>query len=241
MSMTGLPKELITTPRFSACEEESSSKEAVKERFKELLLLEKEEEKEKDTTPSDLVEESFATTPPRNLHTSIVTASMDGCSPLPKEKSFFDTNAESEPNLSAPAPLTRAAAFNEVLKTPSAAPVTLNPEITALFEKMAVTLLFMTRNGDRETTLMIDNPSSLFCGTRITIKEFSTAPQVFNIHIASHQAAVHLFSAHKNSLMEAFEKSSFSFNVHLLEPELEDPLFSRPTSDRDDGSQKDDP
>ena len=96
-------------------------------------------------------------------------------------------------------------------------------EIEALFEKMAATMLVMTSTDERETTLFLDSPkfsSSTLFGTRITIKEFSTAPKVFNIEIASHHAALQLLSSHKDALMAAFENHKLPFSVHRLDTEL---------------------
>lgn len=105
----------------------------------------------------------------------------------------------------------------------SSASLTPVAEIQALFEKMASTMLILHTEGSQETTFLLDSPqfasSSLF-GTRITIKEFTTAPKVFNIEIASHQAGLHLLATHKDALLAAFESHKLPFSVHRLDMEL---------------------
>jgi len=96
-------------------------------------------------------------------------------------------------------------------------------EIEALFEKMASTMLVMNSESEQQTTLFLDTPqysSSAFFGTRITIKEFSTAPKIFNIEIASSPTALNLLTTHKDALLAAFDSHKLPFSVHRLDTEL---------------------
>lgn len=105
----------------------------------------------------------------------------------------------------------------------AALPVSDCTEVAALFEKMASTMLIMDSAGERETTLVLNSDqfatSALF-GTRITIKEFSTAPKVFNIEIAADAAGLNLLTTHKDALLAAFENHKLPFSVHRLDTEL---------------------
>jgi hypothetical protein len=107
--------------------------------------------------------------------------------------------------------------------TAAALPVSNCTEVAALFEKMAATMLIMDSAGERETTLILNSDqfatSALF-GTRITIKEFSTAPKVFNIEIAADPTALNLLTTHKDALLAAFENHKLPYSVHRLDTEL---------------------
>ncbi len=112
------------------------------------------------------------------------------------------------------------------IQTPCTAatlPVSNCTEVAALFEKMASTMLIMNSAEERETTLILNSDqfatSALF-GTRITIKEFSTAPKVFNIEIATDSAGLNLLTTHKDALLAAFENHKLPFSVHRLDTEL---------------------
>jgi hypothetical protein len=130
-------------------------------------------------------------------------------------------------------PLCSTLAINGVAegKQAIASAAVLSQEIEALFEKMAATMILMNSSDEAETTLFIENPQSRFCGTRITIREFSTAPKVFNVEIASHSLAFREIQAHQAELLNAFHKGSFSFSVHRLRVEIdtdgEKPVFHR--------------
>ncbi|MBS0651600.1 MAG: hypothetical protein JSR93_10600 [Verrucomicrobia bacterium] len=112
-------------------------------------------------------------------------------------------------------------------------PVKMPAEIEALFEKMAGTMLVLSSSNESETTVFLDAPQfdrSPFYGTRITIKEFSTAPKAFNIEIASSALALNAIDVHKPALLSAFAKGDFNFSIGRLDTEIlqEDrPLFHR--------------
>ena len=99
----------------------------------------------------------------------------------------------------------------------------LSPAIEAAFEKMASCMIMMTSSQEIETTLFLDNPhfsaSPLF-GTKITVREFSTAPKAFNIEIASNSQGIALIHSGKEDLLSAFQKGNFNFSVHRLETHL---------------------
>lgn len=118
-------------------------------------------------------------------------------------------------------------------KAPSPQSIALSAEIEALFEKMAGTMLLLASSKETETTLFLDTPQfdhSPFYGTRITIKEFSTAPKAFNIEIAASSVALTYLNAHKSALLAAFAKGDFNFSIGRLDTEIQQadrPLFHR--------------
>ena len=116
----------------------------------------------------------------------------------------------------------------------------LSAEIEALFEKMASSMIVMSSSGETETTLLLENPSSMFNGTKITIREFSTAPKAFNVEITSFSPAIQAIDASKNDLLSAFQNGKFNFSIHRFETHLcneERPVFHR-KENSDEGSQE---
>ena len=110
-------------------------------------------------------------------------------------------------------------------------------EMAELFEQMASTMIVMSSTEEQKTTLFLNSSkfsSSPFFGTRITIKEFSTAPKAFNIEIASNPVALDLLSVHKEALLAAFESGRFPFSVHRLETELHSHVENSSTSEHRD-------
>jgi hypothetical protein len=158
----------------------------------------------------------------------------------------LDEDKENPLALCAPGSFSLSISSNTQASAISGSAIISCADIEALFEKMASTMLVMHTEGEQETTLFLDSPqfssSSLF-GTRITIKEFSTAPKVFNIEIASHQAGLHLLATHKDALVAAFESHRLPFSVHRLDLGLQgaqDPEFYPYPGDDDQQEQKED-
>jgi hypothetical protein len=113
--------------------------------------------------------------------------------------------------------------FSPFSNTPSTIQSSLSPQIQALFEKMASTMIVMETSGEKETTLVLDSPqfaSSVFFGTKITIREFSTAPKAFNVEIVASQLAINTIDPCKNDLLSAFQNSHFNFSIHRFETYL---------------------
>lgn len=131
--------------------------------------------------------------------------------------------------VAAAAPMT----FSSNAPVAASQPVKMPAEIEALFEKMAGTMLVLSSSNESETTVFLDAPQfdrSPFYGTRITIKEFSTAPKAFNIEIASSALATNAIDIHKPALLSAFAKGDFNFSIGRFDTEIlqEDrPLFHR--------------
>jgi hypothetical protein len=99
----------------------------------------------------------------------------------------------------------------------------LSPAIEAAFERMASCMIMMTSSQETETILFLDNPhfaSSPLFGSKITLREFSTAPKAFNIEIASNPQGTALINTSKTDLLAAFQRGDFNFSVHRLETYL---------------------
>lgn len=134
---------------------------------------------------------------------------------------------------SAPMPVAASFSSSNNAAVLSSQSVKLPAEIEALFEKMAATMLVLASSNETETTVFLDAPQfsqSPFFGTRITIKEFSTAPKAFNIEIASSSLALKAIDVYKPALLTAFAKGDFNFSIGRFDTEIlqEDrPLFHR--------------
>ncbi len=117
----------------------------------------------------------------------------------------------------------------------------LPPEIEAIFEKMASSMIVMSSSEETETTLFLDNPASLFYGTKVTIREFSTAPKAFNVEITSFTPMVNVIESSKNDLLSAFQHGNFNFSIHRLETSIhreERPVLHRKESSDGDSEQR---
>lgn len=106
-------------------------------------------------------------------------------------------------------------------------------EMGVLFEKMAASMILLHNSGEMETTLFLDNPNSLFYGTEITIREFSTAPKIFNVEIASSPTALQVIESHRAELLKNFSQRHFDFSIHRLDT-LTQHLDKRPFFHRKD-------
>ncbi len=109
----------------------------------------------------------------------------------------------------------------------------LNTEMLSLFEKMVSLIMVMQAKGDNETTIHLTSPefsSSAFAGAQITIREFSTAPYVYNIEFLGTAQNAALFDANSASLRQAFDSEKRNFTIHRIEAHLlkeQKPLFHR--------------
>lgn len=126
---------------------------------------------------------------------------------------------------------------------PACQAATLPPDVEAAFEKMASCMLVMTSSHETKTTVYLDHPrfaSSALFRTQITIREFSTAPKIFNVEIISNPLAVATIDASKNDLLAAFQNGKFNFSIHRFETEIaqnnDQPVLHR--KERDDQEQK---
>ena len=109
----------------------------------------------------------------------------------------------------------------------------LHPQVLELFERMVGVMTIATYNGATETTISLNSPqfaSSVFYGAQIIIREYSTAPKVFNIELLGNEQAIELFQGNAEDLMAAFQSGNYTFRVNQLQTGLlrsEKPLFHR--------------
>lgn len=95
-------------------------------------------------------------------------------------------------------------------------------EIEELWGKLASASILMNHSQDQETTFILDTNTPLFSGMRITIKEYSTAPKIFNIELVPNSsAALSLIASHIPQLLNRFRQESFGFSVNDIIPELQ--------------------
>lgn len=171
----------------------------------------------------------------------------------PRDRGLFSLLEEEESEeectglSSAPSPTSLiASAISDSKSAVAIASSVLSADLELLFEKMAAAMIVQTSTHETETTLFLDNPQSLFCGTQITIREFSSAPKVFNIEITSNPTAAACIEAHKASLLAAFHQERFSFSVHRLETYMQQEekkpvLFRKETPDNNSQHQGEHP
>jgi hypothetical protein len=99
----------------------------------------------------------------------------------------------------------------------------LHPHIMELFERMVGTMSIMHLSGVNETVINLNAQkfaSSVFFGTQIIIKEYSSAPLAYNIQINGSSQALALLERNSAMLMAAFQHGNYAFRVHRLEPGL---------------------
>ncbi len=108
----------------------------------------------------------------------------------------------------------------------------LHPQVLELFERTVGVMTVMHMSGIKETSITLDNPkfaSSVFFGSEIIIKEYSSAPKEFNIQINGSPQAMSLLQGNTQDLMAAFQYGNFNFRVNRLDTGLlaDKPLFKR--------------
>ncbi len=146
-----------------------------------------------------------------------------------KEESFFDLLAsrekkksekeESEIGLSAlPPPL-----LSPLLLASIEAPRFLAASLAPLFEAMVGQMQVMTEKGVVETTVTLNAPkyaNSPFYGTQITIREYSTAPKIFNIEVSTSVQAAALLQKNQEQLLFAMQGQGYNFKINRFEASL---------------------
>lgn len=219
--MSVLPQELMR--KISAKSHESSkqisSKDLPDQRFRDLMKVAPIDDKPKEKDVFSLIEEEEKD---EDKVSDLLCALPPFFSP---KASSSDQEQERAAALMAIASLTaQPLAQNPDLSTAAAPHISFSPSVEALFEKMASSMIMMCSSNETETTLFLDNPhfaSSLFFGSKITIREFSTAPKAFNIEIASSPTAIAALEAGKQDLLAAFQNGNFNFSVHRIDSHVQ--------------------
>jgi len=158
-----------------------------------------------------------------------------------KKQEKKETKSPDQP-YAAPAASTLGPLF--IPPAPSVSPVytQLSPEVLAIFEKMISQIFIMQMSGVNETVLHLNTPefsSSIFAGAQIVIKEYSTAPLIFNIEFLGSPQNTLYFEQNIASLRAAFASEDRKYSINRIESRLltkkEKPLFHRKekTSDKE--------
>ncbi|NGX39493.1 MAG: hypothetical protein KR126chlam1_00822 [Chlamydiae bacterium] len=184
------------------------SKEAF---FQQMTPAQKKEIEEKGEGQKPVTEGAPSTLPP---------GAWEAIQPDEKEAKVKEKETEetliSAPRTDAELPTAQPTAITEPLP-PLAAPfANLHPQVVQLFERMVGVMTVMHESGITETTINLDNPqyaNSRFFGAQIVIREFSTAPKVFNIELRGNDEATTLFSANAQELVAAFQGANYNFTV----------------------------
>ncbi|MBY0529676.1 MAG: hypothetical protein K2P51_05735 [Rhabdochlamydiaceae bacterium] len=228
---------LKTTPEDLEQKQEPTFKGGVVSEPKKQEPLSPPQPKDTEETEADTSQGIVPVTP------TLTTNAAELESEKKKEPSSTDTStAGTPPPTPEHIPLGAEAAPTEP-PTPYA---TMNPQVLDIFERMAGVMTVLTTTGVTETTVTLNAPqfaSSVFYGTQIIIKEYSTAPKAFNIQIHGTPQAVAAFQGNTNDLMAAFQHGNYSFRVNRLETGyLEDrPLFHRKESASGDKQDQQEP
>jgi hypothetical protein len=130
----------------------------------------------------------------------------------------------------------------EGIQPPLAPYTTMNAQVLDLFERMVGVMTIMTDSKMTETVITLNTPhfaSSVFYGSQIIIREYASAPKVFNIQLNGYPEAVALFQENEDDLMAAFQYGNYNFRVNRLETGhlTERPMFHRkekPSGDKQD-------
>ena len=140
-----------------------------------------------------------------------------------------------EPPLAQEAP----AARGPLLPLPNQSPVPymqLSPAILELFERMVGAMVIMNTSGIKETVIHLNMPqmaNSVFYGSEIIIREYSSAPKEFNIQLMGTAQATEQFQSKINALYNAFHTGNFDFKVHRIETGIRPESIKRKESPAD--------
>lgn len=187
------------------------------------------------STSSALSSESFTSsivqeTPKLEEKTVIFQIDKEPLPSITKEKKPFSLDQkQAEKTVLTPLPQAPSFFFPIPIEPSSSRNLhQLSPEVFALFERMVgVITLMQNKIGKSETVINLNQPqfaSSIFFGCQITIEEYDTAPQEFNIRFSGPELSVGVFVQEKknleNALAEGFKKGKFHFKVHKIETDL---------------------
>ncbi|PCI95650.1 hypothetical protein COB11_01570 [Candidatus Aerophobetes bacterium] len=121
----------------------------------------------------------------------------------------------------------------------------LNPQVYELFERMVGSMMIQVHNkGHEQTTITINMKGSVFDGSKIILDRYSSAPNSFNIEIATSPKGRAILMDNMNLLAQSFQEADLNFEVNQLRPVLlssykED--FTRKGSVTDDEDSSKDP
>jgi hypothetical protein len=144
-----------------------------------------------------------------------------------KFKSVYDASASKKKPLkeekkhSFMTPFELMQKFPDLIAVSEGSSIRIPAEIETLFEEMVNAMVSLHENGITETTFYLKTASSVFSGTQVTIREFSTAPKAFNVELAGSPEAVAAFQRHVGELVATFNaEERRSFKINRLETHL---------------------
>ncbi|MBS0614989.1 MAG: hypothetical protein JSR58_00365 [Verrucomicrobia bacterium] len=91
-----------------------------------------------------------------------------------------------------------------------------NAEIQQLFERLGLAMTVLHESGITETTVHLSGPEfPTLSGTEIIIRQYSSAPLMFNIEFVGQNLAA--VEQNIPQLMNAFQAGNYNFKVHRIE------------------------
>ncbi|HAZ15313.1 MAG TPA: hypothetical protein DCY54_01515 [Parachlamydiales bacterium] len=113
----------------------------------------------------------------------------------------------------------------------------LSPQVLELFERMSGVMMVMAQSGVTETTLSLTAPQfaeSIFYGSEIIIREYSTAPLQFNVEVRGNPEAVALFQANIPYIESSLRSGNYNFGIYRMETSLLR-IEEKPVSEKKEG------
>lgn len=161
------------------------------------------------------------------------------------QKEKKEIGATAEKGASPPPPFVLTTSPSHGIPPSPSAYTTLSLPMLNLFERMVGAMSVMTDAKMTETTITLTSSqfsSSIFYGTQIVIREYTSAPKVFNIQLNSNPEAVAVFKGNADALMAAFQYGNYQFKVNRIDTNIlsERPLFRRKEKISGDGQDQPD-
>ncbi len=230
MKTPPLPKEPERTKEPEKLPHVKAGEPPQKKEFKPKKLPEKvpepeEEEEEEAPPPAGEKEEQVEEQPPPPLFIPEKKVQPEKGPPEKKVAGPKHEKKIEKPTKEAEAPLTAGLGPLFIPPATESAPAytLLKPEALALFEKMVSQIVVMHTSGITETTFTLDTPefaSSPFAGARVIIREYSTAPLVYNIEFEGSSQNIGTFAQNIGSLRAAFDSEKRNFAINRIDTRL---------------------
>ncbi|MCH9631218.1 MAG: hypothetical protein S4CHLAM37_12400 [Chlamydiia bacterium] len=97
----------------------------------------------------------------------------------------------------------------------------LNPQVYELFERMVGSMMIQVHDkGHEQTTVTINMKGSVFDGSKIVLDRYASAPNSFNIEIATSPKGQAMLMDNMNLLTQSFQQADLNFEVNQLRPVL---------------------
>lgn len=223
-SHSDLPIKNSSKPSESSSSSRSSLPKDL-DKFKKIFECLHEEHQKKKTPLDSLEEETPYTEIPLHLLFS---------------RQYTDLETEEAPVTAPSVPFTHPILSSpaEVLPVSSlqVPHLSISPQVLELLDQMGLVMIVMTHSEIAETTITLDSAhfsESPFYNAKIVIKEFSTAPRIFNVEIIATPQAIALLQTKSIDFLAHFQKGDYPFSVNRLDTQFleeEKPLIHRKES-----------